>query len=167
MAQKEAFLTGRQRTKPDAKSKGNEKGEEKHTLLGMTKPADNPEVPQCPLCKGKHSFWKCQKYKRLEPVKKFEYVKSLRLCFNCFSDAHMSSKCTLRGACQECREGEKKHHPSLHKYFLESAKKDPPAKETPAKDGEGVGEKEKDAGNQVVGMLRGSPKRVYTQIVQV
>ena len=100
MAQKEAFLTGRQRAKPEVKSKGNEKGDErKLTLLGLNKPVDTkpfdttPDVTLCPLCKGKHSFWKCQKYKRLEPVKKFEFIKSETLLQLFLGRPHVVQMC--------------------------------------------------------------------------
>ena len=161
MALKEAFLSGRQKPRHEEKPKPNVNPKDtKHTMLGLTKTEDKlPEKPVCPLCKGNHVFWKCAKYRRMQPEKKYDYVKSQKICFNCFSTEHMSSKCESAGRCQEC---ETKHHPSLHKYFTKlkaSATKDD------AKDEEIKSTTDPDA--KTVGLLRSSPKRVYLQIVQV
>ena len=184
MALKEAFLSGRQKSRTEDKPKSSDNTKDtKHTMLGMTKPAENqaeskhvdhskdaklgktkpadpPGKLACPLCKGNHRFWKCLKYKRLEPDKKFEYVKSRKICFNCFGTDHMSSKCESDGRCQEC---ETKHHPSLHKYFTENSKLMSSKLSTSG----GLKEEEKVADSKTVGLLRASPKKVYLQIVQV
>ena len=72
----------------------------------------------CSLCKEKHRFFKCEKYKKLTPIKKFEFVKGKKLCFNCLKDDHFTGKCTSRNTCFErgCNE---KHHTTLHDHFTE------------------------------------------------
>ena len=166
MALKEAFLSGRSKPKPEEKVKDKVK-EEKYTMLGLTtsdklqnnssepKPSHPPtEPPPCLLCKGKHYFWKCSQYRRLKPEKKFEFVKSLKRCFNCLKDDHMSSKCDSDNKCpiQGCA---KKHHASLHKYFSELVSKESKPEEKASEDA------------QIVGLMQASPRRVYLQIVQV
>ena len=71
---------------------------------------------ECQSCGGTHTFWKCQKYKALEAPKRWEFVKELNLCMNCFKAGHKRDGCTSENVC--LREGcGKKHHASLHVYF--------------------------------------------------
>ena len=87
MALKEAFLSGRQRSRPGDESKPSDNSkdakqsmlrikpaenqeenklidnskEAKHMMLGMTKPDGPPGKLACTLCRGNHLFWKCLK----------------------------------------------------------------------------------------------------------
>ena len=68
------------------------------------------------MCNASHCFWRCGKYKELTEVKKLEFVKALRICFNCFQAGHTTPSCPFSNTClkYDCR---KKHHTSLHAYF--------------------------------------------------
>ena len=76
------------------------------------------EDKSCQLCKEKHQFWKCLKYKELSPQKRFEFVKGTKKCFNCFKDGHSTRKCLSKNTCfkSDCNE---RHHTTLHDYFIE------------------------------------------------
>ena len=99
LAQKERSAFSRKKTeerqKPPEKSK-----DEKITLLGMSKPVDNqPKQLKCPLCTSQHALWRCNKYKNMKPEKRYDSVKSLKLCFNCFDNGHMWPKCESSNKC--------------------------------------------------------------------
>ena len=72
----------------------------------------------CQLCGVKHQIWKCKQYKALNPGKKWEFIKGLDICMNCFKSGHKKDGCTSDNKCpiENCG---KKHHASLHKAFLE------------------------------------------------
>ena len=86
------------------------KGEKYVNLLQGSQP--------CPLCKGAHLFWKCPTYQGKDGKGRMEYVRSLKVCFNCFRDGHMSPACTSLNRCfaSGCN---KKHHTTLHLYFAD------------------------------------------------
>ena len=65
---------------------------------------------QCPLCKGAHRLYHCDKFISKLPTKRLECVKQLRACFNClrpFSKGHVCSNY----ACHNCHQ---RHHTTLH-----------------------------------------------------
>ena len=80
LALKEAYL-------PDGRQG---QGEKKLTYTVIKKDK------KCQLCDDHHQFWKCSKYTEFSPQKKFEFVKSLKKCFNCFKDGHITNKCTSK-----------------------------------------------------------------------
>ena len=71
----------------------------------------------CHTCGGKHVFWKCESYKGLSPKERYEMVKHLKRCFNCFKEGHSSGNCSSRNTCfsHGCNE---KHHTTLHEHFF-------------------------------------------------
>ena len=73
----------------------------------------------CPTCGGKHLFWKCETYKSLNPNKRFDAVKKMKRCFNCFGAGHEVPSCTSKITCfvADCKE---KHHTTLHDHFTAS-----------------------------------------------
>ena len=122
LAQKEISAFGR-KTKPEERQKPPEKTkEDKITLLGMSKQLDNQTKQidnqtkqlQCQLCTAQHALWKCNKYKNMKPEKRYEFVKSLKLCFNCFNNGHMWPKCESSNKCLQ-KDCDKRHPTSLHK----------------------------------------------------
>ena len=72
---------------------------------------------KCAKCSQQHPFWKCKDYKSMKPSQKFDLVKKLELCANCFKQGHKRDECTSENTCfkKECGQ---KHHTSLHDYFL-------------------------------------------------
>lgn len=69
--------------------------------------------PQCSVChKGYHKIAFCSKFKSLDSHQRFEVIKNLQLCFNCFSSSHTSSQCSSQYSCRTC--GSNKHHSFLH-----------------------------------------------------
>ena len=75
-------------------------------------------VQECQACEGQHALWKCNKYKALTSSKKWEFVKGLQLCMNCFKQGHRRDSCSSKNVC--LKEGcGKKHHASLHDFFVE------------------------------------------------
>ena len=83
-----------------------------NTLLNQSKHEHG-----CRVCKGNHAFWKCNEYKGFDASKKFELVKGLDLCMNCFKPGHKKDGCTSENKC--LKEGcGKKHHASLHAFFV-------------------------------------------------
>ncbi|XP_046341271.2 uncharacterized protein LOC124122193 [Haliotis rufescens] len=57
-------------------------------------------IPNCPLCSGEHALFMCGKFRDLKPEKRHEFVVEKRLCFNCFSNNHMSRDCHKPSKCQ-------------------------------------------------------------------
>ncbi|XP_048577424.1 uncharacterized protein LOC116610191 [Nematostella vectensis] len=64
-----------------------------------------PKVIQCVYCKGKHSTHNCATVS--DPKAGKGIVVKLRLCYNCLSSSHISSKCTSKFRCRQC--GGKRH----------------------------------------------------------
>lgn len=79
---------------------------------------------KCLICNpDRHWFSKCSKFMSLNASERFNEIKKLHLCLNCFKPNHMSSQCTLSN-CNKCG---KPHNVLLHIDFLrpEEASKDP------------------------------------------
>ena len=64
---------------------------------------------QCPLCKGKHRLYQCNKFIDKLPTR-LECVKQLRACFNCFQPYSKTHVCSSR-SCKTCNQ---RHHTLLH-----------------------------------------------------
>ena len=66
----------------------------------------------CILCKKHgHYLGRCEKFKSLSPVKRYEMVKDNNWCYNCLSSNHGVRACPSDRTCLECS---KKHHILLH-----------------------------------------------------
>ncbi|XP_058836070.1 uncharacterized protein LOC131692798 [Topomyia yanbarensis] len=73
--------------------------------------ATNSSPGTCPFCsKYAHSPFKCDVFQKLSVALRFEQVKKLNLCINCFSSSHLLRNCSS-GACRVCNQ---KHHTMLH-----------------------------------------------------
>ncbi|XP_076230267.1 uncharacterized protein LOC143176322 [Nomia melanderi] len=72
----------------------------------------------CPVCKGTHSMYHCDKFKALDPDNKTQIVKEARVCYNCLQSGHRVKECT-RSHCKICG---KKHHSLLHRDDIHSVK---------------------------------------------
>ena len=123
---KQRVLALREAYQPeDSKKKAN--SETRHINTTLTG-SGNQGGEKCLLCKGKHTFNKCKEYKDKKPTKRMEFVKSIDLCFNCFLPGHKQTSCTSTNTCLINKCG-KKHHSSLHGYFLEREESQKAAKE--------------------------------------
>ena len=65
---------------------------------------------QCPLCKGAHRLYQCDKFINRSSTQRLQCVKQLRLCFNCLQLCNKSHVCS-NYACRTCN---KPHHTLLH-----------------------------------------------------
>ncbi len=105
------FLVSNQygRNKPSQKSgkpSQNFKGQGSQNFRGQ-----NGTPKPCTFCvtSHDHTIWHCQNY--LTPESKYDRVKQLNLCNNCFSNQHRSSQCDSKNSCKVCN---KRHHTLLH-----------------------------------------------------
>ena len=132
---------------------------------------------KCQICAEKHPFNKCKEYKAKKPIKKVELVKSIDLCFNCFKSGHKHVNCTSDNTCFVKGCG-KKHHTSLHDYFLEKEKSLKAAKEKKKNQEEQNGEENaimvcavspvEDGNTSIINAVKMKPaKRVFLLIVPV
>jgi len=67
----------------------------------------------CKLCFEPHTISDCVKFQKMTSNKKWNIVKSLKLCFRCLNDKHMAGDCKINKACSvnNCH---KTHHYLLH-----------------------------------------------------
>ena len=135
---------------------------------------------------------KCEDFKKLPQSERWQLVKSLHWCYNCFKafkSGHASSSCSSHFTCRAsgCSQ---KHHTILHDYFVpakaDGDKKIPEKEETGKKDeGENEEKSAKDLLLQVLkggtgekkdvsvptskhcGLVKSRPKDVYLQVVPV
>lgn len=108
------FQKSRDTTKLPLKSNNNQaKGYMKNTQTCLSTTSDTPaEKPQpsCPVCKNSHYLWSCDKFKELTPQERYDLVKKLSICHNCFNSNHRTRDCR-KYTCRKCR---KRHHILLH-----------------------------------------------------
>jgi len=77
------------------------------TLLTASKNTQRP----CPCCKEDHKLFACETFKALKIPARLEFVRSERLCFNCFAPFHNADSCKSTYSCKRCT---KKHNTMLH-----------------------------------------------------
>jgi hypothetical protein len=53
----------------------------------------------CGHCSGTHRLYYCESFKKLSVSDRVNVVRHARLCFNCFSPAHMADKCKSKYSC--------------------------------------------------------------------
>ena len=68
------------------------------------------------LCDNQHRFFKCNKYKYLDPADRLCLAKEKNLCFSWLKSGHRIQSCKLSNSClhHDCS---KKHHTTLHDAF--------------------------------------------------
>ena len=54
---------------------------------------------KCVLCDNKHRFFKCNKYKSLDPADRLNLVKEKNLCFNCLKSGHRTQSRKSPNSC--------------------------------------------------------------------
>ena len=76
----------------------------------------------CMLCNGRHALFMCNKFIGMKLDDRLKYASDKKLCYNCLSVGHVSSKCNSSYTCQVpgCN---KKHSKYLHrvKYAVNNA----------------------------------------------
>ena len=65
---------------------------------------------QCSFCNGSHRLFKCDKFIKMQPRQRLNYVKQSGLCFNCLQQFTRNHTCSK----QLCRQCHKRHHTLLH-----------------------------------------------------
>ena len=64
----------------------------------------------CPICREPHAIASCPQFQEMSARQRYERVKSLRLCYNCFGQ-HLVRLCNSRNTCRECKRW---HHTLIH-----------------------------------------------------
>lgn len=82
--------------------------------------AVSEESSSCLKCDGPHRLSDCRDFVALHTDKRFEFAKSRKVCFNCFSQSHRSDRCPLQNSCTKCPNNAKKKH-SLLLHFGKSS----------------------------------------------
>lgn len=67
----------------------------------------------CVKCGSSHDLTDCRAFIELPLSKKFEFVKSKRMCFNCLKSDHLSKNCSLNSLCSKCPSSTLKKHSTL------------------------------------------------------
>ena len=65
----------------------------------------------CSYCKGNHIIYKCDKFKAIQPRKRFLFVKGNKLCYNCLKQNNNKGHNCSTYSCHRCYQ---KHHTLLH-----------------------------------------------------
>lgn len=79
------------------------------------------ELKCCALCSDNHHIFNCKKFSEMTVKDRQDFVKTKRLCFNCFSPTHVVSRC--RRKYTRCKRCGKLHHSLLHIERDESEQK--------------------------------------------
>lgn len=67
-------------------------------------------ISSCPLCSQKHSLAYCSKFQNLSTTERYNEVKRLSICHNCFYSNHRTIDCR-KAPCKKCHN---RHHSLLH-----------------------------------------------------
>ncbi len=88
---------------------GSEETPDEHTLLGR----ENHQAVKrgCPLCQGEHGLGRCEKFRRMSPQERRDYLARQRRCYTCFQAGHNVQNCRLKLTCTKCGRA---HHIMLH-----------------------------------------------------
>lgn len=73
--------------------------------------ASESSSPKCVSCSGSHYITNCPAFAKLSLDKRFQVVKSKKLCSNCLRRDHYCRDCSCTFRCRTCG---KKHHSLLH-----------------------------------------------------
>ena len=84
---------------------------------------------RCRLCKNDHNLDECDRFKKMNPAERIDFVKSNGLCLGCLRYGHMKKDCRGRKICATCKDF---HPTSLHNDSPNVAKKDSQNKTTEA-----------------------------------
>ncbi|CAI6364177.1 unnamed protein product [Macrosiphum euphorbiae] len=79
----------------------------KTSLLANASESHKP----CLVCNGPHPLYRCDKFIQQQVPARLKTVQTHRLCRNCISAVHDTSKCSSKYSCRHCSA---KHHSLLH-----------------------------------------------------
>lgn len=82
-----------------------------HVLVNTEKTKLNDQVIRCPMCKERHTIYKCSNFLKLAPVERYNLARGKLLCLNCLSSTHKIAACRSQNKCSVCKA---KHHSLLH-----------------------------------------------------
>ncbi|XP_058827602.1 uncharacterized protein LOC131687527 [Topomyia yanbarensis] len=88
-----------------------------HSQLRLSSCASTASSPvthvgeKCVLCNQSHLLMRCQRFNRLSPSERQQFVKSKRLCHNCMKGDHIARNCPSNFNCRKCS---RRHHTLLH-----------------------------------------------------
>ncbi|XP_058814677.1 uncharacterized protein LOC131678501 [Topomyia yanbarensis] len=88
-----------------------------HSQLRLSSCASTASSPvthsgeKCVLCSQSHLLMRCQRFNRLSPSERQQFVKSKRLCHNCMKGDHIARNCPSNFNCRKCS---RRHHTLLH-----------------------------------------------------
>ena len=71
----------------------------------------NKVYPPCPKCSQAHSIMRCPEFKALKVPERIAFVRTNKLCANCFRDNHAVDDCNSKNRCFVCQ---RKHSAFLH-----------------------------------------------------
>ncbi|XP_078380267.1 uncharacterized protein LOC144663229 [Oculina patagonica] len=61
-----------------------------------------PKAERCPLCKNTHNLDECDKFNKMSPAEKIEFIRSRGICLGCLMYGHMKKDCRRRKICKKC-----------------------------------------------------------------
>lgn len=65
----------------------------------------------CALCSESHFLWACNQFRNMSVEERHKFVRSNKMCLNCFRKTHGYKQCTSKFRCKTC---EQPHHTTLH-----------------------------------------------------
>lgn len=68
-------------------------------------------IKTCALCKEQHLLHQCPRFLKLGPKERYQKIKDLKLCVNCFNKNHILRDCSSKFNCRYCNQ---RHHSMLH-----------------------------------------------------
>jgi len=106
-----------------ANGSGNQYSTATRELRSQHSTSDPNKVSRtCYHCLGGHLLIACQKFKQMNPTRRLDAVKKLKLCFNCLgSKNHVANKCHRQGQC-DVSGCNMKHSSLLHDALVNSQK---------------------------------------------
>lgn len=82
-----------------------------HTTTQEIDTNHKKEYKACICCSGPHLLHLCKEFQQRSPEERIEFIKSKRICFNCFASSHTVNKCQRSTCCRRCG---RRHHSLLH-----------------------------------------------------
>ncbi|XP_038062679.1 uncharacterized protein LOC119733173 [Patiria miniata] len=83
------------------------------TTNGRSRPQRGNYVPKCRCCSQSHTLKECREFQQRSYDDRLKFVRSNKLCDNCFRPGHMAKGCMLKSTC-EVSSCTWRHHTLLH-----------------------------------------------------
>lgn len=72
---------------------------------------------KCIFCDDEHKIYVCERYLKLSPAQRYDFVLQRKACFNCLSVGHQTTSCRSLSKCRKCQ---LPHHTMIHEAFIDS-----------------------------------------------